>query len=152
MNTSKNSPDDLLRMVFAAIPSEEPSPQFTQKVMERIPSDHPIMQPLQEAPFNIGFRTAIALLLTISFFGLLIFSSDFSFTEWILRFSGTLLKDFSLSSLLYLAQTAIAKIFDFKVLSIMAGIVFLVGGSLMVLYRISNDKKTLSHMSVLFII
>ncbi|MDK2909454.1 MAG: hypothetical protein PWR20_1021 [Bacteroidales bacterium] len=152
MNTSQNSPDDLLRMVFAAIPSEEPSPQFTQKVMERIPSDHPIMQPFQEAPFNIGFRAAIALLLTISFFGLLIFSSDFSFTEWILRFSGTLLKDFSLSSLLYLAQTAIAKIFDFKVLSIMAGIVFLVGGSLMVLYRISNDKKTLSHMSVLFII
>lgn len=152
MNTSKNSPDNLLRMVFAAIPSEEPSPQFTQKVMERIPSDHPIMQPLQEAPFNIGFRAAIALLLTISFFSLLIFSSDFSFTEWILRFSGTLLKDFSLSSLLYLAQTAIAKIFDFKVLSIMAGIVFLVGGSLMVLYRISNDKKTLSHMSVLFII
>lgn len=151
MNTSKYNPDDLLRMVFSAIPSEEPSPQFTQKVMERIPSNRLIMQPIQEAPFNLGFRAAIALLLTISFFSLLIFSSDFSFTEWFLRFSGTLLKDLSLSTLLYLAQTTIAKIFDFKTFSIITGIIFLVGGSLMVLYRLSNVKKTLSHMNILFI-
>jgi len=152
MNTHNPHPDELLRNIFSAIPAEEPSADFTEKILGRLPSDQTLMQPVHEAPFNIGFRAAIALLLTVSFFALLIFTSDFSFTDWIFRFSGNLARDFSFNSLLFLLNTMFAKIFNFRFLSIVAGVVFLIGGSLMVLYRYSDERKGLPHAGLLMIL
>lgn len=152
MNIPNTHPDELVRSIFAAIPFEEPSPEFTERLMKRLPAGHSINQPIVASPFNIGFRTAIALLLTVSFFIFLVFASNFDFTEWIFRISGTLLRDFSLNSLIYLTQNILAKILNTRFLSIIAGIVLLVGGSLMVLYRYSADNKGLSKAAMIFII
>ncbi len=89
MNIQTNKSDDLLREVFSKIPSESPSEDFTQKVMDQIAREN-VEKLSINANFNLGFRTLLALALTIGFFGILIFTSDFSFMDYIYQIFSTL--------------------------------------------------------------
>ncbi|MGC8864993.1 MAG: hypothetical protein ACP5O2_04630 [Bacteroidales bacterium] len=151
MNTTHSHPDQLLRQIFAAVPMEEPAEGFTEQVLQRIPSVQPGMNMTSEAPFNMGFRALLALVITIGFFALWIFTRDFSFTDGFLRVFGLLFNDFSLSSIRYLMQNLWGQIMNIKLWSMLAGTVFLTGGALMVIYRLGDDRKNMGYLGNLVV-
>lgn len=151
MNISNSHPDQLIRQIFAAMPPEEPSEGFTERVLQRIPTAQPGVNPAPDAPFNIGFRALLALLITAGFFALWIFSRDLSITDGFLRVFGLLFNDFSLSSLQFLVQSLLGQLMNLKLWSMLAGTVFLIGGALMVIYRMSGDRKNMGHIGSLVV-
>lgn len=151
MNTPHFHPDHLIRQVFAAMPPEEPSEGFTERVMQRIPVAQPGVNLASEAPFNLGFRALLALLVTVGFFALWIFTRDLSITDQFLRVFSLLFNDFSLSSLQYLMQSLLGQLMNLKLWSMLAGTVFLIGGALMVIYRMGGDRKNIGHVGSLVV-
>lgn len=151
MNTPNSQPDELLRQIFAAMPPEEPSKGFTERVLQRIPTAQPGVNLASDTPFNIGFRAFLALLITVCFFALWVFSRDFTITDGFLQVFSLLFNDFSLSSLQYLVQSLLGELMNLKLWSMLAGTVFLIGGALMVIYRMGGDRKNIGHFGSLVV-
>ena len=135
MNIQTNKSDDLLREVFSKIPSESPSEDFTHKVMDQIAREN-VEKLSINANFNLVFRTLLALALTIGFFGILIFTSDFSFMDYIYQIFSTLKFKLNPNQLfhpfVFLSKT--------NNLSLIVGLVMLAGGALLVFSHNTNKK------------
>ncbi len=127
MNIQTNKSDDLLREVFSKIPSESPSEDFTQKVMDQIAREN-VEKLSINANFNLGFRTLLALALTIG--------SDFSFMDYIYQIFSTLKFKLNPNQLfhpfVFLSKT--------NNLSLIVGLVMLAGGALLVFSHNTNKK------------
>ncbi len=139
MNIDAHQSDNLIREVFKNIPTENPSANFTSKVMDRIEKVN-IEQTSIYSNFNLGFRTLLALALTVGFFALLIVTSDFSFMDSLSQMIYQLKFHFNelMQSFGFLSST--------NNLSLIIGIVLLSGGALMVFSHGVNKKSHSSNL------
>lgn len=79
----ENKTDLFIKQILEKTPLLEPSFDFTQKVMMRI---DPSYQTANIKTYtNLPFRTGLAISLTIGVFAVVVLTSDFAFTDTVLR-------------------------------------------------------------------